>query len=239
MQIDPAIYLTRGYAPLAERLRGYTTLAGNVPRVVEQMRANLRTPMPRTHAALGRDMAGNLSKFLREDVPAAFASVADAELQAAMVAANDAAATALDELAGWFAAEEARGTEEFALGPELFARMLEKTEGVTTSLDQIERLGRADLARNREALVKACAKVAPRRPLAACVAMVAGQKPRRGPVLRARAQLDELEQFLRASDLVSIPGTERATVEEAPPYNRWNAAYISIPGPYEQGLPSV
>lgn len=239
MQIDPAIYLTRAYAPLAVRMRAYTTLAGNVPRVVEQMRANLRTPMPRTHAALGRDMAGNLAGFLRKEVPGVFASVAEAELQAAMVEANDAAATALDELARWFAAEEARGTAEFALGPALFARMLATTEGVTTPLDQLEGLGRADLERNRAALVKACDKVAPRRTLAACVAMVAGQKPKRGPVMRARSQLAELEQFLRASDLVSIPGTERATVEEAPPYNRWNAAYISIPGPYEQGLPSV
>jgi uncharacterized protein (DUF885 family) len=40
-------------------------------------------------------------------------------------------------------------------------------------------------------------------------------------------------------NLVSIPGTEQALVDEAPPYNRWNFAYINIPGPYEKGLPSV
>jgi uncharacterized protein (DUF885 family) len=28
-------------------------------------------------------------------------------------------------------------------------------------------------------------------------------------------------------------------VEESPPYNRQNSAYIDIPGPYEKGLPSV
>lgn len=28
-------------------------------------------------------------------------------------------------------------------------------------------------------------------------------------------------------------------VEEAPPHQRWNFAYIEIPGPYEEGLPSV
>jgi uncharacterized protein (DUF885 family) len=237
--IDPEVYVTRAYAPLADRLRAYTVLARNVPLVIEQMRANLRTPMPRTYAARGRDMAGNLAEFLRKDVPAVFAAVDDAELQAGMVEANGAAATALDELARWFKAEEARGTTDFALGPDLFARMLAKTEGVTTPLDELERLGRADLERNRAALVTACAKVAPRRPLAACVAVINGEKPREGPVLRARSQLAELETFLQASDLVSIPGKERATVEEAPPYNRWNAAYISIPGPYEQDLPAV
>ena len=237
--LDPEVYLTREYAPLADRLRAYTGLARNVPRVIEQMRANLRTPMPRTYAALGADMTGNLAGFLRKDVPAVFASVEDAEAQAAMAEANEAAAAALDELARWFKAEEARGTSDFALGPELFARMLARTEGVTTPLDELERLGREDLERNRAALARACAKVAPRRPLAACVAAVNNDKPREGPVMRARTQLVELEQFLQASDLVSIPGKERATVEEAPPYNRWNAAYISIPGPYEQDLPAI
>jgi uncharacterized protein (DUF885 family) len=39
--------------------------------------------------------------------------------------------------------------------------------------------------------------------------------------------------------VVSIPGPEQARVAEAPPYRRWNAAYISIPGPYEKNLPST
>jgi uncharacterized protein (DUF885 family) len=237
--LDPEVYLTRAYAPLSERMQAYTRLASNVPRVVEQMRANLRTPMPRTYAALGREMAGNMAGFLRKDVPAMFAPVTDAGLTAAMTEANTAAANALDELARWFAAEEARGTRDFAIGPALFAAMLARTEGVTTPLEELERLGRADLERNRAALAQACARIAPRRPLAACVALVSNDKPREGPVLRARAQLVELEQFLGASDVVSIPGAERATVAEAPPYQRWNAAYISIPGPYEQELPAV
>ena len=52
-------------------------------------------------------------------------------------------------------------------------------------------------------------------------------------------QLAGLREFIRSHDLVTIPGTEVAHVEEAPAYNRQNAAYIVIPGPYEHGLPSV
>ena len=59
-----------------------------------------------------------------------------------------------------------------------------------------------------------------------------------GPVAGARAQLAGLRAFLVRENLVSIPGTEEAQVEEAPPYNRQNFAYIDIPGPYERGLPS-
>ena len=39
--------------------------------------------------------------------------------------------------------------------------------------------------------------------------------------------------------IVTIPGTEEALVEEAPPYNRGNFAYINVPGPYEKGVASI
>ena len=40
-------------------------------------------------------------------------------------------------------------------------------------------------------------------------------------------------------DLVSIPGTEEALVDESPPYARSNFAYINIPGAWEKNQPSV
>jgi uncharacterized protein (DUF885 family) len=55
----------------------------------------------------------------------------------------------------------------------------------------------------------------------------------------AREQLKELRAFVVAKDLVSIPGTEEALVEQAPPFKAQNFAFIEIPGPYEKGLPSI
>jgi uncharacterized protein (DUF885 family) len=71
------------------------------------------------------------------------------------------------------------------------------------------------------------------------MAKMAANKPLDGPVQEARDQLPPLRAFLIEMDLVSIPGTETALVEESPPYNRQNSAYIDIPGPFETGLPSV
>ena len=55
----------------------------------------------------------------------------------------------------------------------------------------------------------------------------------------ATRQLPALKQFLLDNDIVSIPSDEEALVDEAPPHRRFNAAYISIPGPFDSGLPSV
>ena len=72
-----------------------------------------------------------------------------------------------------------------------------------------------------------------------CMNKMGANKAADGPVAEARRQLPPLKQFLIDKDIVSIPGTEEAKVEESPPYNRQNSAYIDIPGPYEKGLPSV
>jgi uncharacterized protein (DUF885 family) len=55
----------------------------------------------------------------------------------------------------------------------------------------------------------------------------------------ATRQLDSLSEYVRAHDLVTVPGDEKAEVHESPPYQRWNFAYIDPPGPYDKGLPSV
>jgi hypothetical protein len=117
--------------------------------------------------------------------------------------------------------------------------MLRMTEGVDLPLDTLEARGRADMDRTLAALKEACAAFAPGRAIRDCVARANARKPPGGPVEAARRQLDTLEAFVRARDLVSIPGTERALVHESPPYQRFNFAYIDIPGPYEKNLPSI
>jgi uncharacterized protein (DUF885 family) len=52
-------------------------------------------------------------------------------------------------------------------------------------------------------------------------------------------QLASLKTFVQSAGVASIPGNEEALVDEAPPYNRDNFAYIDIPGPYEKGLPAT
>ena len=238
-QIDPNVYLARSYAPLPERMRAYTRWAQALPVALKQMQANLQTPMPRTYADIGRGRIGGMASYLERDVPVAFDSVADSVTRRSFTSANAAAIQALKEMDSWLAAEQKRGTNAFAIGPELFRDMLRSTEMVDMSLDSLEAQGRADLERNLAALKVACREFAPRASLRQCVDRMNAHKPRGGAVAAARAQLDTLERFVRAADIVSVPGRERALVREAPPYQRFNFAYIDIPGPYEKNIPSI
>jgi hypothetical protein len=237
--IDPNVYLAREYAPLPQRMRAFTKYATNLPAALAHARANLRTPMPKAYAKIGQGRISGLAEYLEGSVPAVFASVTDTVLQHEFSAANAGAAKALRELSAWFGEQEKRGTDNFALGPERFSEMLRMTEGVDLPLDTLERRGRDDMDRNLAALKEACGRYAPGQSIQRCVDRMNAHKAPGSAVEAARHQLDTLEAFVREKNLVSVPGTERALVRESPPYQRFNFAYIDIPGPYEKNLPSI
>jgi uncharacterized protein DUF885 len=237
--IDPNVYIAREYAPLPQRMRAYTRYAANLPAALSHVRTNLRTPMPKSYADIGRGRIGGLASYLKSDVPRVFDSVNDSSLRREFEAANAGAVQGLEELSAWFGEQGKRGNDNYALGPELFAAMLRMTEGVETPLEDLERRGQEDMDRNLSSLKEACSRFAPGESIRRCVARMNAHKPVGSPVQAARRQLDTLEAFVRDKDIVSIPGTERALVEESPPYQRFNFAYIDIPGPYEKGLPSI
>jgi hypothetical protein len=237
--LSPSVYLTREYAPLAVRMTAYTRFARNFPGAIRQARENLETPLPRTYLETAQRFFAGLVTYLGDDVPAIFAGVPAAEVSEGFAEANAGAVRAAQEMAAWLSGQLASATDDFALGEERFLVMLRATERVDLPLSRLREVGERDLARNLAALEEACRTIAAGASLADCVAGVQEEKPTQGPVAAAREQLASLEAFVREKGLVSIPGSEKAKVAEAPPYRRWNAAYIEIPGPYEQALPSV
>jgi len=237
--IDPDVYVSRPYASLDERIVSYTKYAKAVPSALAQIRANLRTPMPRTFVNIGLTTFGGLVSFYEKDVPAIFSSVKDEQRQKEFREANAAALTAMKGFASWLESLKQTADNNFAIGAEKFSEMLRRTERVEIRLDELEAVGRRDLERNLAGLKDACDAYAPGKSVAECVAKAQSHKPTGGPVEGARKQLADLKTFIEQKQLVTIPGTEDALVAEAPAYRRWNFAYINIPGPFEKNLPSV
>jgi hypothetical protein len=237
--LDPAVYVSREYAPLGARMRAYIDYANGIPAASDEIRHNLRTPLPRSYVQIGHIVFGGLARFYEQEVPAIFRAVDDPRMREDFRAANDGAIRAMRALDEWLTAQEPNATEDFALGGQKFEEMLRATERVDVPLERLKQIGEADLDRNLKALHATCMAMDPRQTDKVCVAKVLADKPSDSPVDLARRQLDELRTFVIAHSLVSIPGPEQATTKESPPYMRWNAAYIDIPGPYERNLPST
>lgn len=236
--LDPSTYVTTPYAPADQRARAFIAYVKQVPTALAQIKANLQLPLPRTFIDFGVASFGGFVDFYRNDVPQAFADIPD-DLKKELTAAIEPAAVAMDEFAKWLESQRATANDNYALGPERFAAMLRMTENVDVPLQKIEAIGRADLERNLSALNEACKAFAPGAKIEECVARVNADKPEGGAVAGARNQLDTIRKYILDHDIVSIPGTEEAKVEEAPAYRRQNFAYINIPGPFEKELPSV
>ncbi len=238
-KIDPDMYLNRNYAPLDVRMRAYIKYARAIPKVVDDIKDNLQSPLPKTYVEKGIAQFGGLAEFYTKDVAPIYASVSNPDLQKQLAEADAAAAQAMEALKRTLQEDLKKANDKFALGPDLFAQMLSQTERIDIPVDQIEAAGRADLDRNMAALKAECDTYAPKASLAQCVAKMSAVKPKAGPVEAARMQLAMLKDFVVKNNVVSIPSAEDALVAEAPPYNRADAAFIQVPGPYDRGVAST
>jgi uncharacterized protein (DUF885 family) len=236
---DPSVYVTVPYAPKEKRLKSYIRFLQTVPTSAANMRANIKTPMATSFVDYAKNAFSGFVAYYPGDGMAAWKGVGTPDDQAALKTATDNAVKAMQETVTWVEGQRAASRPTFMLGKDKFQRMLADTEMVTTPVETLEQIGRADLAANQKLLGEACARYAPGQTLPDCMAKMSANKPQGGAVAGARAQLAGLKQFIQQHDIVTIPGPEEAKVEEAPPYNRQNFAYINIPGPYEKGLPSV
>ena len=236
---DPNVYLTREYADRPTRLKALLAFLQGVPAAASQVQDNLKGPLPKSFIQFGASAFGGYAEFYKGDMLKAFADVKDPALQQQVADAAIKASAAMDGLTVWLKGQEGSATQDFVLGEARFSKMLSATEGVDVSLGELETAGQADLKRNQDALTAECAKFAPGQSVQGCMLKLNADRPDGGAVAEATRQIPELTAFVKAQDLVSIPGTEQALVRQSPPYNAQNGAYIDPPGPFEKGIPSI
>ncbi len=237
--IGISVFIDREYAPLEQRMQAYTQYIEQLPNMLDQMRANLQPPLPAPYVEMGIRIFSGLVEYLSTTVPSVFEPVGNQQLQRRFAAANNSAIDAIRESVQWLEGLQAAATDDYALGEERFLRMLRTGQGVDVSLAELKAAGERNLTSNLELLYDACAEFAPGASTQDCVAKAQSRKPPEGAVAGAQRQLPMLKEFVVDNDIASIPGTEDALVDEAPPHRRFNFAYINIPGPFEKGLPST
>jgi len=232
-------YVSRDYKPVTERAQSIIQIADQARAYVTQADANLVQEIPRTWLDTALLQVNGMISFAREDVVPALDGLA-AEARVPLEAALERLALALE----WFKARlEARRphvNDAYALGPELFLKMLADTQSVAMSLDTLEAVGRADLERNLLAIREAARLADPNRSVEQIVAEVAADRPIPADVFGvADRQVTETRRFVVEHDIASIPADEVALVRPSPAFMRWNSAFLDTPGPFEtQPLPS-
>ncbi len=214
-------YIDRDYAPLETRAHKLVDHEEAALAEISHVRENLLPPLskPLTEVA-ARNIAGYAS-YLRGDVVRVMGRAGDEAQRQRFARTNEALARAAGELAAWLKNEAVRGDQSHVLGPIRYAKLLRVQEGLSTPLDEFERMNEADLAANKKAYEDLAATAKP--------------KPVKEAELftTAARMMEGARSFVTDHAIVSLVSSDAVTVRETPVYERWNSASIEMSGPFE------
>jgi uncharacterized protein (DUF885 family) len=233
---DVSNYLKRNYAPLPVRLKAITAHLSHVPDLLAQARANLELPMPRTFAQTSLEMIRGMVVFLRDELPAQLASVADSALMAPFSDAQSKAITALKAWEMWLGDQVLpNANDQYAIGADAYQQMLRVGEAVEVPLEKLLAVGQADLARNQAEFEATAHKIAPDKSPAEVMRDMGRRHPSTADLIpQAQKMMENLRAFILERDLVSIPYDLQPAVAETPVFMRQAFAMMDTPGAFEK-----
>jgi uncharacterized protein (DUF885 family) len=229
------LIIKRNYATPEERLRSVVARERQLPEALMTAHRNLENP-PRIYTEITLEQMPGIIAFFREDVSKAFPGVANAALQGEFQRSNAAVVSALEEYELFLRNDLLpRSQGDFRVGAENFRQKLLLKEMVDTPLDQLLKIGYADLGRNQERLQETAAEINPHASPRQVLATLEKDHPAPDKLLETfRGLLAGLRQFLEARKIITIPSRVFPILEETPPFMRaTTTASMDTPGPYE------
>src|SRR5262245_25734134 len=155
--------MKRNFAPAQERLQSVIARLKAIPAVLEAMKQNVENP-PHEFTDLAIRMAGGSVGFFKETVAtwAKDAAGADAATFNNFQAANDGAIKALADATSWLQKTllpKSKGA--YAIGAETFAKKLLYEEMVDTPIEELLKIGEANLEKDYNAFVETAKQIDP------------------------------------------------------------------------------
>lgn len=235
--VDVNVYVKRNFAPPEERIRSLIAIENQAPNVIIAAKTNLVEVLSKPHVELAIQIARGSSDFLKKNLVEAVGEIKDGNIQAAFIASNRKAFSALADYANWLEKERLpKATAPFALGEEKFARLLAQTELVDLPPAKILELGLAELKHEQESFAAAAKLIDPNKTPLEIYKQIQSEHPTAENLLPTMGkQLDSIRQFVIDRKLVTIPSEVRAQLKETPQYRRATSfASMDTPGAYER-----
>lgn len=227
-------YTVRAYAPLPVRVEAIRRHLGGVPDYLRAGLDRLDPHLPAPFVRLAIAMATGIESSYR-DIESIVGPLGDATLER-IREARDPAVRAVQGFAHRLNETWLPGaTNEFALGPERYQKLLWVRERVRAPFADVAAAGRADLERNRARLAAVAASAHPPTDGRGLLERAAKNHPSSDQLLpRAREFVEATKEFVREKELATIPEPAVCRVEETPGYHRaLSTASLNPPGPFD------
>ena len=247
-QKDPDVYssgitnsaftiIERDYAPANVRLAALISREKQMPAVLQAARGNLDNP-PKIFTEIVLEQLPGIIRFFQHDIPAAFTSVKDPTLLEEFHTSNDAVIQALTSYQEWVKTDLLpKSNGDFRIGAKTFSAKLRDDEMVDIPLDRLLMIGYADLHKNQEQFRQIAHQLDPSKTPMQVLAELQADHPAPDQLLgKFQNTFNNLIQFIREKQIVTIPSDVQPTLEDTPPFMRATTfASMDSPGAYETG----
>ncbi len=227
--------MERKFATPDERLRSLVAREKQMPRLLNEARANLKNP-PHIYTEIAIEQLPGIVSFFQHDVPLAFADAQDPALKAEFAQTNAAVIASLNSYLAWLKSDLlAKSSGDYRIGADTFAKKLQYDEMVDIPLDRLLQIGWADLHRNQQHFQQIAHALEPGKQPSAVLEELGKDHPAPDQLLNSfRSTFNGLVAFIRSRNIVTIPSDVRPIVEETPPFMRATTfASMDTPGPFE------
>jgi hypothetical protein len=227
--------LVREYAPLEERARAIASRLLEVPKVLAQGKASLQRPV-KSFGRIALDVVAGGKSFVRHVLPPVGEQVPSLgrDLERGIEVASD----ALDDYEAYLKSHAIpRGTDQFALGKDLFELLLRERHFLPYDCKDLLAIGEELLARTREEMEQLAQDQGRSDGWMSWVEEVKGKHPDPQGLKHAyRTAMEQARGFVIERDLVTIPPGESIEVIWTPEFERSQIPYAAYmpPGPLEK-----
>ena len=156
-------YIRRDYAPLEERLRAAAETLKQVPDFLRTLDAALRDDLSRHVVDMSVESYAGMARFYRSDLASFASRTNDSALAAEFRHSLEAAASALDRFVENLKGRNRGDDNSFAIGSNLYSRMLATGEGLALPIDRIAAVGQANLEENLARIREVASSISPDR----------------------------------------------------------------------------
>jgi uncharacterized protein (DUF885 family) len=230
--------IKREFAPAEVRMRSVTGREVAALKNLDAARVNLKPALtPKVFVDIALQQMPATIGFFNNDVPLAFAKVADGPDKQAFAKANANLVAAIGDYGQWLKSElMPKAAGDYAIGADAYRRMLNDADMVDMPLDQLEQVGVKELARLRDEFQKTAALIDPKRSPAEVMESLSRVHPDANQVLPTVASgLASIRGYVIAHHIATIPSDVLPMVRETPPYARATTfASMDSPGPFEK-----
>ncbi|RLE27550.1 hypothetical protein DRJ54_07630 [Candidatus Acetothermia bacterium] len=229
--------IIRDFAPLPERVKSALGRLREVPRVLEEGKANLvPEEVPEVWCEVAIESASQGVALFTMLIPA-LAKHAPA-IEGDLVSASKEAATAMEGYVSFLKGEvlpSARG--DFAVGEELFEELLRETHMLDYTADELYELGWELFRGTKEEMERLAAEISPGKTAREILDEAKADHPGAEELLDAyRREMERAKSFVIEKGIATVPEGERLRIEPTPPFLAPVIPYAAYmpPGPLEE-----